>query len=171
MNRLRLCGALLLLFGAVASCSGEVQTVKTNGIEGVIVSKQTAQNWRAWVMGAQEFWTPTSQDIAAAESHLRAALEKGAKDPATIMPGPFSELSGKFSKQEIEDVLAHYKEYRRQYLGVIIHGKRYVFLNSFAHESMHEKERFVMVNDGGYWHVLYSVDEGTFSGLQVNGSA
>ncbi|MDR3401252.1 MAG: hypothetical protein P4L99_02045 [Chthoniobacter sp.] len=174
MNRLRLCGALLLLCGVVASCSGEVRSVKTNGIEGVIVGEQTAQGWGAKVTGAQGFWTPSPQDVAAAENQLRAALEKGVKDPATIMPGPFSELSRKFSKEEIASVLEHYKEYRRQYIGVVIRGKRYVFLNSFsAHESMHEKERFVLVMDGGYWfwHVLYSVEDGSFSALMVNGSA
>jgi hypothetical protein len=174
MKRFALYFLVPMFCGAAVALASDIDSVKTNGIEGVIVGEHTAQGWRTFIPGARGVWTPTPQDVAAAENHLRAALEKGATDPATIMPGPFSELSRKFSREAIARVLEHYKEYRRQYVGVVIRGKRYVFLNSFsAHESMHEKERFVQVMDGGYWfwHVLYSVEDGTFSALMVNGYA
>ena len=35
---------------------------------------------------AEEFWTPSVQDVELIEARLRAALEKGAKDPITMNP-------------------------------------------------------------------------------------
>ena len=174
MNRSSFPFLVLILCGANVVSGGEINAVKTGGIEGVIVGEKTARGWAVRDVRAQGYWTPPSQDIASAESHLRAALEKGVQDPATIMPGPFSEFSRKHSSVEIASVLEHSKEYRRQYLGVILHGRRYVLLNSFpARESLHETQHYVSVQDGGYgfWRVLYSAEDGTFSQLSVNGSA
>ena len=165
---------MLAFCGIGAAFGADISSIDTDGIKGVIVSDRGAKGWGVGYRWAEGFWTPTSRDIGAAESHLRAALENGKKDPATIMSGPFSEFSRKHSSEEIAGILEHYKEYKRQYFGVIVRGKRYVYLNSFpARESMHERERFVSVMDGGYWfwRVLFSVEDGTFSQLSVNGSA
>ena len=152
--------------------AAEVQVVKTDNIEGVIVGARTAEKWGIIELKVEGFWTPTPQDIAGAEGRLRSALEKGVKDPASVMPGPFSAISRQRSSEEIGRVLERYGTYRRQYFGVVIARKHYLFLNSFpAREQMREKEGYVRVMDGGagFWRILYSVEDGVFSQLSVNG--
>lgn len=174
MNRLHVFTSVLTLCATVVVFAGDTEDAENGSIRGVIASERAATKWRVQVAQAKGFWTPTPQDVEAAESRLRAALEKGAKDPDTIMPGPFSDFSRKYSSGEIAKVLEHYITYRRQYVGVIVGGKRYLLLNSFpARESMHERERFVSVDDGGsnFWRVLYSIDDKTFSRMEINGYA
>lgn len=143
---------------------------------GIILSAETAKRWRGPFAGVESYWTPSPEDIAALEGHLPPALEKGRKNPATIMSGPFSALSRKYTNETITSILKNFGRYRRQYAGLVIAGKRYVYVNCYpAHwpKPFPEKSLYVTVEDGGagFWRILYSVDDGTFSRFSVNGDA
>lgn len=171
-----LSGMLLAVSRGMHVEAADVYPVKTKGVEGVIVEARTAEKWAITDVKAQSYWTPTPQEIEKAESGLRAALEQGTKNPAAIMPGPFTnEFYRARSVEGIGRVLGRSGEYRRQYIGVVVAGKRYLLLNSFpAREtSLHERERYVHVMDGGdgFWRILYSVEDGKFSLFSVHGSA
>jgi len=143
---------------------------------GIIVGAVTAQSWHFSREHSEGFWTPTPEDVATVESRLRGALEKGVKDPATIMPGPFTPISRQQSAAEIGRVLELCGKSRRQYFGLLIGGKRFIYLNCFpAVDSFEKREKRapIYVEDGGaaFWRVLYSVEGGVFSKLSVNGEA
>lgn len=63
--------------------------------------------------------------------------------------------------------------YYRQYVGLMIGGKRFVYVNAFASPSNHLewREQAVGVCDGGedYWGVLYDPQTRPFSQLAFNG--
>ncbi len=60
-------------------------------------------------------------------------------------------------------------DYFRQYLGVIVNGKRYIYIDA----SPSKKDEMMIVCDGGkdYWGVLYDPENKTFSELAFNGEA
>lgn len=63
----------------------------------------------------------------------------------------------------------------RQYLGIVIDGRRVVYVNFFRDEESFPqwRERAVQVCDGGdyYWGAIYDPDTRRFSQLVVNGEA
>ncbi len=72
---------------------------------------------------------------------------------------------------QIEDL----QRYAFQYLGVIIKGKKFIYVNAFPKERMEgENEistgKLVSVCDGGfdYWGVLFDVKTASFQKLSVN---
>ena len=73
----------------------------------------------------------------------------------------------------VADSEAHY----RQYAGVIIDGKNYIYVNAFRdHSNQRDKyhwlSKAMLVCDGGtsYWGVLYNPATRQFSQLSFNGS-
>ena len=62
-----------------------------------------------------------------------------------------------------------------QYVGIIIKGKKFIYINAFAGSEppKYWKEKAVIVCDGGkgFWGILYNVEAGKFSELAVNGEA
>ncbi|MES2594088.1 MAG: hypothetical protein V4662_02075 [Verrucomicrobiota bacterium] len=149
---------LFFIITLVAASAGDFTIIKNAGIEGAIVPAEVAQQERLFGAETENFWTPQAKDIELAESKLRAALEKGAKE----FP-------------QAQQILKHYNEYRRQYVGLVIKGRRHIFLNSFPSRdtfSDYTKE-WVIVYDGGFWFwtILYSVEDSEFSELQINGEA
>lgn len=71
--------------------------------------------------------------------------------------------------------------YFRQYVGIMIHGKKYVYINasraSFSDGNARNNDAWkqtpVMVCDGGkgFWGALYDPENGEFSDLAFNGLA
>lgn len=68
--------------------------------------------------------------------------------------------------------------YYRQYAGVEIEGRRYVYINAFREHLRHQdqdlwRSKPVLVCDGGegFWGVLYDPEARKFSQLSFNGSA
>lgn len=101
-------------------------------------------------------WTPSESIVATMESHL---------DEITNLQSKGNQESG----QAIHPRTAY-----RQYLGIIIQGQRYVYINAAcARLSADWQHRFLDVCDGGacFWGVLYNVQTGHFSDLQTNGLA
>jgi hypothetical protein len=177
--------ALSVFVATVCTASGDdFPTTKTGDIEGAIIPAETLRKWRDIqrdrdiqnMLGvkAEEFWTPSVQDVEFIEARLKGALEKGAKDPITLNPGVQTLRDQKSFSEEIGRILSHYGEYRRQYLGLIIEGKRRVLINSFGpHAAEGYTKNYVMVFDGGFWfwHALYSMDEQRILWLGINGEA
>lgn len=181
---------LFLLFVASSGALGDEFTpVKNSGIDGAIIPMETVQSWQdsirrgrgsqygiqqALGVEAQSFWTPQPKDIKLVESRLKAALKKAVKEPATLdryatTPGVRKYVSG-----QIEQIIKHYNEYQHQYIGLVINGKRHIYLNSFAaRDGMSYAKHFVKVSDGSfwYWQILYSVDNGSFFDMSINGEA
>jgi len=70
--------------------------------------------------------------------------------------------------------IQHPDRYYRQYLGVMIDSRKFVFINAFCDEKPREtwRERLVDVCGGGCsWGVVYEVATGEFSHLEMNGVA
>ncbi len=100
-------------------------------------------------------WTPAAKDIEALESRL-AKLSK--PDPA-----------GK--RISIE----HPERFYRQYLGILIKGRKLIYLNAFSGPYLPKSwfSKMVIVCDGGvdFWGVVYDPGTGEFSDLHANGFA
>ncbi len=101
-------------------------------------------------------WKPTEADIQTMESHLshiaRLRTESGI----------------------VGEQIEHPDRYYRQYLGIIIENRKFVFINAFCDDKPPEDwgKRVVDVCDGGCsWGVVYDVETGVFSHLEMNGVA
>lgn len=163
--------------------------IKKFEIEGAIIPSETVQAWHHSIrqgrgaphgiqnmlgVEAQDFWTPQAKDVELAESRLRSALEKAVKEPASLDRYATTPVARKYVSQQLERILKHYDEYRRQYIGLVINGKRHIHINSFSSRvKLPYAKEFVKVSDGGFWfwHVLYSIDDGAFLSLSINGEA
>jgi len=101
-------------------------------------------------------WTPTDDDIRKMESQL-------------------SRISRLRSKGGIEGARIERPErYYRQYVGIVVAKRKLIYINAFCDEKPPSvwKESIVDVCDGGCsWGVVYDIEKGTFSDLEVNGIA
>ena len=65
--------------------------------------------------------------------------------------------------------------YFRQYAGITISGKKYIYINAFELGALASRSRNqpLLVCDGGesFWGALYDPESGEFSQLAFNGSA
>jgi hypothetical protein len=104
-----------------------------------------------------EHWTPSESDILALENGLGAFLENN--------PDRFSEGTPVWERLD---------EYNRQYIGIILDGKKIIYANFFCESTGRDWiTEFIFVLDGGdcYFQFKYDVDSGEFFDLQVNGVA
>ena len=104
-----------------------------------------------------EYWTPTESDIRALENGLSTYLENN--------PDRFNEHTPVWERLD---------EYNRQYIGIILDGKKIIYANYFCDSSgMDWRKDFVFVLDGGdcYFQFKYDPNSGEFFDLQVNGVA
>lgn len=104
----------------------------------------------------QATWKPTESHIQTMESRL-------------------SRISRLRTKSGIVGVqIKHPDSYYRQYLGVVINGRKFIFINAFCDDKPPEtwRESLIDVCDGGCsWGVVYNVATGQFSHLEMNGVA
>jgi hypothetical protein len=167
----------------------DFQTTKSCGTEGAIIPAETVKEWADSVrrgrsaphgiqdmlgVDAESFWTPSPQDVELVETRLKAALEKAAKEPATFNEYARTADAHKYLSEQTGQILRHYSEYRRQYLGLIINGKRHIYINSFLSDAgVDYTHQLIVVFDGGFgfWRILYSVEDSHFHGLTINGEA
>ena len=102
----------------------------------------------------QGTWKPTNADIQTMESRL-------------------SRISKLRTESGILGVqIEHPDRYYRQYLGIIVDGRKFIFINAFCDDKPSESwhEFLVDVCDGGCsWGVVYDVTAGEFSHLEMNG--
>ncbi len=168
--------ASLTLLAASTALADEFQPVRTLGVEGALLPASYCRLDAPHSfneIAADGFWTPTAKDLETPETYLRPHLISWHKDPLQIEPtAKDSPLRPRALRMQLGEIIARYMKYRRQYIGLIIRGHRYIYLNSFpADKSNSYMQRLLGASDGGsqYWQVLYSVDDAIFSELQING--
>jgi hypothetical protein len=105
-----------------------------------------------------EYWTPSEKDVLALEDGLVFYLQNN---------------SNSFYEQGTP-VWEKLDDYNRQYIGIILDGKRIVYANFFCNNTGRDwRKEFIFVLDGGecFFQFKYDPDSGEFFDLQVNGVA
>ena len=102
-----------------------------------------------------ESWEPTVGDIDDLKSNLAQISALSSKEPDT--------------NRHID----HPDQYFRQYLAVVVNGKKIIFVNAMCSvdAGQHWRKRLALANDGGrcFWHAIYDPATQTFSELNING--
>ena len=66
-------------------------------------------------------------------------------------------------------------DFYRQYVGVVVRGRQYVYINAFPIDADlklgSEPVKNICDGGSGFWGVLYDVDSGSFIDLAFNGVA
>jgi hypothetical protein len=104
----------------------------------------------------QGTWKPTDTDIQTMESRLSRISRLRTQ-------------SGIVGEQ-----IEHPERYHRQYLGIVIDNRKFIFINAFCDSKPDDSWREMLVDicDGGCsWGVVYDVAAGKFSHLEMNGVA
>ena len=152
---------LLLTHMQLASaCSSSVQTIQGEGWV-IFPAEQAGEQGigNGFVANGQtaEYWTPSENDVVTLENELGSYLQNN---------------SDRFEGQKtpIEERL---DEYNRQYIGIILEGKKIIYANYFCDSVQDWGKDFVFVMDGGdcFFQFKYDADTAEFFDLQVNGNA
>jgi hypothetical protein len=104
-----------------------------------------------------ESWEPTVGDIDDLNSNLSQIATLSDKDPdaSRHIDAPY--------------------QYYRQYLAVVVNGKKTIFVNAMCRVEPGKdwRKHLAIANDGGkcYWHAIYDPETQMFSNLMVNGVA
>lgn len=82
-------------------------------------------------------------------------------------------LAGFLRRKAPPEITEHLHLYRRQYVGVLLEGRRALYVNSFLGERLNATDwrtYFVEVCGGGVraWGVVYDLERGKFEQFQVN---
>jgi len=127
--------------------------VHTSDFDGVILPADMKAFQREFPKGVR-YWTPAESDVLLAEKELI----------------PFLSRSG---DTRVKEILSKIKTYKRQYVGVVIAGHKYVYFNLFCVALNYWTRREVVVFDGGtcFFNVRFSTESKAFSDLRVNGVA
>jgi len=156
---------VLLSFALIlqlAACSSPAQSMQ--GERWVIFAAQQAReqgigDWFVQNGQTAEYWTPTEESVLALEDGLGPYLQQANSD--------------RFDGQKAP-IWKRMDDYNRQYVGIILDGKKMVYANYFCDSLETEWSKdFVFVLDGGdcYFQFKYDPDSAEFFDLQVNGSA
>ena len=150
---------------------------------GVIFPAEQAEDTVKFLgLQASHYWTPTPDEIKKCEAQLRQALELGAQEPERLDRWSVGKPQRRaYVAREIGEILVHYSEYRRQYVGIVTtNGAKRIVLSSFpGHRGAGEdgfsdwRQRFVVVHDGGfwYWRIQYEPESGQYLDFDSNGYA
>ncbi|HLT47709.1 MAG TPA: hypothetical protein VK002_10820 [Rubricoccaceae bacterium] len=150
-----------LLFAAVlAGCSGSRPDAPTapgsyTVLDAALAEEATRQCSRA-SYAVEGGWNPSEADVRLLEEHLPDLLTL----PSTACCLPDARL----------DDLGRY---HRQYVGVVIGGRRLIYVNAFPARLSAEAGEPFIVCDGGtsFWGALFDPETATFSDLAFNGEA
>jgi len=148
MKRIACAIALVMLFGG---CSGP--SISTGGVEGVIFPASQA-NFVGDATGGKglTFWTPSKSDVAGAFPKIQVFLES-----------------------EAPSIAARLAQYRCQYFGIIVEGKKRIYCNFFRRDGgiANWKSEPLFVLDGGEWYfqLEYDLESEKCLDLRINGVA
>jgi len=157
MRTERLCGTLLALActAAIAGCAGgKVRSAVLGPEQAEVVSEQCS---RPNPPRYESTWLPGVQEIQQLEQDL-PALNALVPAGGGVQVGNAAAAGG----------------YYRQYYGIVVHGRRLIYINAFV-ESMYKstdwKHYAIVVCDGGAgaWGALYDPASRDFSGFAFNG--
>jgi len=145
--------------------SSQNNYIKTDTVEGVIFNADGLNpndvKYFIYVKdnrNPDSYWTPTEADVLALEAKLPAYLK--------------TKISADHYAYGLWDKLTNY---RRQYVGYVIDGERFIYVNYFC-DSFNDdawKTQLMMVMDGGecFFQVQYQLADQTFVSLSINGFA
>ena len=147
--------ALVGLLSTDASMAGpSPQSRVTRDAPSVVLTPGQARSGSRGIH-ADSYWSPTSEDVRAVEEGLR---RRSPADGKPLPPG----LMG----------------YYRQYVGIVVGGRRCVYVNGFSAGVAGEfakdwRRRPIFVDDGGdaFFHVTYDPKERRFHDFSFNGYA
>lgn len=146
--RVSIFGAAMVL---VAVCSAQEQRPYT--VLPASEARQVFVTFNGRSAKADDGWTPQKADIDSLEAHLD---EIAKLKPQCCVP-------------KIADAHSSY----RQYVGIVVGGRRLIYVNAFAPGLVPKdwQSRLVIVFDGGgaYWRVAFDPATASFSDLETNG--
>jgi hypothetical protein len=163
--------------------------IKRPTFEGAIVPTEYMGDppGEVWTSGrslgfaVESFWRPSEDDVSRAEARIREVFSSN-PIPLQALVGTIAlspEQRG-YELREIAKIVAHFGEYRRQYMGVVVSGRRRVLCNFFMKEPedrpfIGDRWRcdWVAVDDGGfwYWQIQFDVEDDTCTEFRSNGYA
>jgi hypothetical protein len=149
-----------LILQLAIACSSAAQPLQ--GEQWVVFSAEQARelslgDWLVTNGQSLEYWTPSESDVEALENELVTYLQN---NPASF-----------YGETPVWERL---NEYNRQYIGMILDGKKIIYANFFCDSIETDwRKDFVFVMDGGdcFFQFKYDADSGEFFDLQVNGVA
>ena len=133
-----------------------LKLVSGDGFQGVIfpADTKTPPELQLYPTSAT-FWTPTESDIDVAERALPTFLKQSRNSHA-------------------REVLKQLDSYKRQYRGVVLRGRKQIFIRFFCETSSDSwmKEETVVLDGGScFFSLRFSPSTKTFSELWINGEA
>ena len=148
--RLLLC--LLALSLTTAAVGQDSRNIKTDKIEGIICTNFAA--WRS-VVATTEFWTPTNDDVLAAETQIEAYLKTKSKNLRTT------------------DLWRKLPDYKRQYVGIMVKGHKRIFCRFFCRFPGPLNDKAFRVEDGGecFFRIEYDLDDQQCYNFEANAYA
>jgi hypothetical protein len=162
MKQLVLFIPVMLCVIFLVSCAGPKpetnQLIVTDNFEGIIFAGASAEQMGlAIIIGEtiDDYWTPSRDDVLAFEQRLGPYLQQAVP-------------------QTYPDLLRDLSAYRRQYIGILVHGQRVIFANFFCNAYHTDwQHKIVFVLDGGscYFEVKYDVQTDAFYDLSIHGEA
>ena len=155
----RISGLLLVCAVAAASASLAQPAPMKLPVGGLFILPISAgqsllrQCSRSSPSNVSQFWSPSLEQI----QRLERAL-----------PGYVRFNEGR------KPVIAHTVEYHRQYVGIVVNGKRLIYGNFYpttVSDYFDEKSTPVVVCDGGasFWGIVFEPESSVFIELQING--
>ena len=149
---MRLLIGLSLLLLTTTAVGQDSQKIKTDKIEGVICT-----NFASWksVVPATEYWTPTKDDVLAAETQIEAYLKTNSKNFRTT------------------DLWRKLPDYKRQYIGIVVNGHKRIFCRFFCFFPGPLNDRAFWIEDGGecFFRVEYDLDDKQCYNFEANAYA
>ena len=151
----------LVLFLFLAACTLQPAS-NLEGDDWVVFSAETAKKYQtlSWLFsGEPEYWSPTIADVRTLEKGLPAYLQDN--------------QSAFYMTQTL--VWERLNEYNRQYVGVVLDGKKVIYGNYLCKDAEITgwKEQLIYVADGGacFFQFKFEPSTGRFFDLMVNGNA
>jgi len=135
----------------------DFEEVKTKTIDGVIVTQDRAADFFR-IRKVQGYFTPSREDVLKAESKVISYIQDTTPQSLDY---PF-----------VPDLDKKLRNYKRQYVGVILRGKKKIWLNFFcdAHEDSWKRNPYIIFGGGAcFFSVLYDIKSERFSHLVING--
>jgi hypothetical protein len=158
---------------------------------GYLVSVSYAEAHRADILATlpdgpevDSFWQVTEQIAIKADRNLRETLEDAVKDPTLLFPDltPGGDAtqpdSLEYQRNEMKLIVAHFGEYHRQFVGLVINGHEVVQMNYAAGPRLNPVDGFIFIHrvfDAGTMHFLqgrynWDYDIKTISNVSMYGS-
>jgi hypothetical protein len=144
--------------------SPENTLIETPEYTGVIFSENQAREFGfLFDEASTQFWEPSISDVSRAEKCIRQAIVSVQQDPNA------------YQKEDAAFILENLKEYRRQYVGIVVDGEKRIWCNAFFFDGSYPDwiDAPVYVLDGGrdFWQIEYVPHEDKCINFHIHGEA